>query len=142
MAYAYAIPAEYQPVNSPGYSIDYNTSGNNTSTGMTIVLLQTIAGALLYFAAPVAVFSIAQSAFTITMNGADTEKLGQGKKHLTWAIIGLVTIIFSFSIVKILLTTVVGIGNYASELTTEEEQQAATEAQAKDKKATDALFSN
>jgi hypothetical protein len=116
-AYSYAIPKDYQPVNSPGYGVDYSASGKYASTGMTIVVLQTIAGALLYFAAPIAVFSIAQSAFTITMSGADTEKLGQGKKHLTWAIIGLVTIIFSFSIVKIMLTTVTGIGNYASEIT-------------------------
>jgi len=116
--YAYAISPEYKPINAPGYGVDYNAESSALMTrSLTNAILQTIAGALLYFAAPVAVFSIAQSAFTITMSGADTEKLGQGKKHLTWAIIGLVTIIFSFSVVKILISSIVGMGNYAADLT-------------------------
>lgn len=112
--YGYAIPNNYKPNNAPGYNIDFAKSTSDASTGMTIIVLQTIAGALLYFAAPIAVFTIAQSAFTITMSGADTEKLEQGKKHLTWAIIGLITVILSFSIVKIIIGFTVNVGNYAA----------------------------
>lgn len=123
--YGYAIENKYKPINAPGYQIDYEGSTSDTATGMTIVILRTLAGALLYFAAPIAVFSIAQSAFTMAMSGADTEKLEQSKKHLTWAILGLLTIILSFSIVKAIISSAVGIGNYAA--TEVQKQQPETE---------------
>ena len=109
--YGYSIPAEYRPVNAPMAGLDYTQP---TAT-VTNTILQIIAGTLLYFAAPIAVFTIAQAAFNISMNGADTEKVEAGKKHLTWAIVGLVTIIFSYSIVRIIINSIVGMGNYSTE---------------------------
>lgn len=111
LAHGYAIPSEYKPVNAPLGSLNY---AGGDSADLTNTVLQIIAGTLLYFAAPIAVFSIAQAAFTLTIGGADTEKLEQGKKHLTWAIVGLIAIVFSFSIVKIAITFMVQTGNYAA----------------------------
>jgi len=115
----YAIPNEYKPVNTPFSDMKFSgeTDAEKKSTkpeNTTNTVLQIIAGTLLYFAAPIAVFSIAQAAFMITMNGGDTEKLESGKKHLTWAIIGLVVIIFSYSIVKIIIGFVINVGNYSA----------------------------
>ncbi|MFA6917365.1 MAG: hypothetical protein WC285_00810 [Candidatus Gracilibacteria bacterium] len=110
-AYGYSIPADFRPINAPMAKLNY---GEPTET-VTNTILQIIAGTLLYFAAPIAVFSIAQSAFMMAMSGADTEKVEQGKKHLTWAIIGLVTIIFSYSIVRVIIGFVVDVGNYSTD---------------------------
>lgn len=114
IVHGYSIPNEYRPINAPLGDLAAGDESNSDPDVLTNTLLQVIAGTLLYFAAPIAVFSIAQSAFTITAGGADTEKLEQGKKHLTWAILGLIAIIFAYSIVKIAITFVVDVGNYAS----------------------------
>jgi len=116
MAHGYNVPDKYRPVNAPLGSLvsDQNMQKNDAKT-LTNTLLQIIAGTLLYFAAPIAVFTIVQAAFAITSSGADTEKLEQGKKHLTWAIIGLIAVIFSYSIVRIMIKFVVDVGNYSAD---------------------------
>ncbi|MFA7685392.1 MAG: pilin [Candidatus Gracilibacteria bacterium] len=115
MAHGYGVPDKYRPINAPlGSLVSEDKIKTDDAKTLTNNLLQIIAGTLLYFAAPIGVIMIVMAAFTITYSGADTEKLEQGKKHLTWAIIGLVTVIFSFSVVKIIITFVVDTGNYAT----------------------------
>jgi len=109
-AQAYQIPDEYRPENL-GYGedkIDYgtDTAFQTKGSAAAIIILQTIAGALLYFAAPLAVILIGFAAFNMVMGGADSEKIEQSKKHLTWLVIGLFVIILSYSIVRIVITFV------------------------------------
>lgn len=99
-AEAYTIPDEYRPQNV-GFGKEYFE--NTESATAAVIVLQTIAGALLYFAAPLAVILIGFSAFNMVMGGADSEKLEQSKKHLTWTVIGLLVIILSYTIVKMVI---------------------------------------
>lgn len=110
VAQAYQIPDEYRPENLffGEKELDYNKDlpGQTQGSTATVIILQTIAGALLYFAAPLGVILIGFSAFNMVMGGADSEKLEQAKKHLTWTIIGLFVIILSYSLVRIVITFV------------------------------------
>ncbi|OGJ42778.1 hypothetical protein A3B60_02210 [Candidatus Peregrinibacteria bacterium RIFCSPLOWO2_01_FULL_39_12] len=100
-ASAYQIDPSYRPQNAP-FSLKEEITQQGAQSA-TIIILQTIAGALLYFAAPIAVIVIAMGGFNIVIYGAEQEKLEQGKKQLTWAIIGLFCVILSYSIVRIIL---------------------------------------
>lgn len=93
VAEAYQINPDYAP-NTP------YVQGAGGAEINTIVVLQLIAGALLYFAAPLGVIFITMTAWTLITEGSDTEKYEQAKKHLTWTIIGLLLIILSYSLVK------------------------------------------
>ena len=101
VAHAYNIDSDLRPVNQPLGSI-----GTQGAENGTIILLQIIAGGLLYFAAPVATIAVAFAAFDMVMGGAESEKLEQSKKFLTWAVIGLILIIMSYSLTKIIITII------------------------------------
>ena len=103
VAEAYRIPEDLKPINSP---FELNTYGEGDGSEATVILLQIIAGALLYFAAPVAIIMIVQAGFSMVSGGADSEKITQAKKHLTWTLIGLGLIILSYSIVRIVLNLI------------------------------------
>ncbi len=97
----YQIPKEFMPENTP---MDFDFVGDNDREAGTYVLLavlQIIAGALLYFAAPLAVVSIALIGFDLAMNSGNPEKVETQKKRLTWVILGLLTIILSYGLVRI-----------------------------------------
>lgn len=104
-AEAYQINPSYRPQNAP-FSLEEELSGKGGTQGAqgaTIIILQIIAGALLYFAAPIAVIVIIMSGFNMAVYGAEQEKLEQAKKQLTWAVIGLFCVILSYSIARIIL---------------------------------------
>lgn len=101
---AYQIDPSYRPQNAP-FSLKEEITQQGAQSA-TIIILQVIAGALLYFAAPIAVIVIIMGGFNMAVYGAEQEKLEQGKKQLTWAILGLLCVILSYSIVRIILTFV------------------------------------
>jgi hypothetical protein len=103
---AYSIPDSLRPDNMP-LDIKLNYEGNGTEYLITI--LQIIAGSLLYLAAPVAVIMIAMSGFNMVAYSGSEEKAAEAKKFLTWAVMGLVLIIFSYSLIKIIITFVPGV---------------------------------
>ncbi len=108
----YELPDSLKPDN---VTLDMNFSatenGADAGTSALIKILQIIAGALLYFAGPLAVVSIGLIAFGMASGSGSTEKVEAQKKSLTWAILGLVTIILSYSIIKILITFGFGLFN-------------------------------
>ncbi|NIA02222.1 MAG: hypothetical protein GWP15_02460 [Nitrospirae bacterium] len=118
VAQAYQIPDEYRPENLffGENELDYNKDlpGQTQGSTATVIILQTIAGALLYLATPLAVILIGFAAFDMVMGGADSEQLEQSKKHLTWTIIGLLLIILSYSLVRIVMTFVSGAADVAN----------------------------
>ena len=115
---AYQIEQNFKPDNQP-FGLDYNENSGGNALGegasdegapgsfATILILQIMAGTLLYFAAPVAVIMLAAAGWQMTTGGAETEKLEQAKKNITWTIVGLLAIIFSYSIVKFAITFVI-----------------------------------
>lgn len=106
---AYSIPNEFRPENEP-FSLDYGEGPIQGSTA-TIKILQIIAGALLYFAVPIAVIIISIAGFQMVTGGAESEKLEESKKTLTWAIIGLILIILSYSAVKFVISFIFNSAN-------------------------------
>ncbi len=107
-----AIPTDYMPDNTP-INVDFIQEATRTDGASpemaTISILQVLAGGLLYFAGPVAVILIVINAFNMAIGGADSEKLEQAKKGLTWTLIGLLLIILSYSIVKTVIKTTVDV---------------------------------
>ncbi|MCX6735234.1 MAG: hypothetical protein NTZ25_05005 [Candidatus Peregrinibacteria bacterium] len=111
-AQAYQIDPSYRPSNEP-FALD-KTIKDQGASGATIVVLQIIAGALLYFAAPIGIIMIAWSGGSMVIFGAEQEKLDAAKKHLIWSIVGLVVIILSYSLVKVIITAIVGAASIAT----------------------------
>ncbi len=107
VAHAAGIDPSFKPENQPGIGAGGDVGSGTETISATIFILQVLTGALLYFAAPVAVIVISLNGFQIITGGADTEKLEQGKKNLTWSIAGLLLIILSYSIVKILIGIII-----------------------------------
>jgi len=112
---AYQLEEKYKPANAPSFLKAEDK--NKPADQITVIVLQTIAGAMLYFAAPVAVILIVMAAFTITSAAGETEKIDQGKKHLTWAIIGLLIVILSYSIARYAISMIIKAGENVSETT-------------------------
>lgn len=102
--HAYQIDPSYRPSNEP-FALNKEIKEGGAS-GATNIVLQLIAGALLYFAVPIGVIAIVFSGSSMVMNGAEQEKLDAAKKHLTWSVIGLITIILSYSIVRIIINAI------------------------------------
>lgn len=102
---AYTVPIELRPDNMP-LNLDFGNGATGTSN-LTLVL-QLISGALLYLAAPLAVAMIAMAGFNMVAYSGVEEKAAQAKKFLTWAIMGLLLVIFSYSVIKILITFIPG----------------------------------
>lgn len=98
MAHAAPIDPTFRPENAP-FDIGTEVQEKGAASG-TILILNILAGGLLYFAAPIAIFMIVLGGIDFVLGGAETEKVEQGKKNMTWAIIGLILIILSYAIVK------------------------------------------
>lgn len=110
--HAYQIDPSYRPSNEP-FALDKEIKAQGAS-GATIIVLQIISGALLYFAAPIGIIMIVWAGGSMVVFGAEQEKLDAAKKHLTWSIIGLVVIILSYSLVKIIITAIVKAASLAT----------------------------
>lgn len=106
-AFAYQINNDFRPVNLP-FGFDYESDTPETNT---IIILQILAGGLLYFAAPLAIILIGIAATTMIVGGAETDKVDQAKKNLTWTVIGLLIIILSYSIVRAVISFVIQAGD-------------------------------
>jgi len=83
----------------PGYAATIPASvGGNQATPISIIL-QLIAGSLIYAAGPAAVLMIAIGGFRYVVSHGDTTQMEGAKKTIMWAIIGLLVIIVSYAIV-------------------------------------------
>ncbi|MFA5820614.1 MAG: pilin [Candidatus Gracilibacteria bacterium] len=109
---AYAIPNAYAPENTPfaPKELDFNSGINKAPSFYLNLILQIIAGGLLYVVAPFTVIMIALAAFNMVMGGDDPEKVGNAKKALMWAVLGLILVILSYSLVKNIISIAIGAG--------------------------------
>lgn len=101
LASAYQVDQSFKPDNEP-FALETEIKERGAS-GAAIVVLQLIAGALLWFATPIGVIMIVWSGSNMVINGTEQEKLEGAKKHLKWSIIGLVAIILSYAAVRIII---------------------------------------
>lgn len=96
-----------KPDNSPGVIIDeasLKKSGGEAAYANYI--LQMLAGALISIAAPVAIVIIAVSGLIAVVSHGDQGLIDKAKKTLVWAVIGLVVIIFSWVIIRSVVSLV------------------------------------
>ena len=121
---AYQIPKEFKPSNAPfDLTFIHKEAGGEAGTTALLIILQIIAGALLYFAGPLAVLAIGLVAFDWAMYSGSAEKVETAKKRLTWAILGLILIVLSYTLVKLLTTLLPPIFVDTSEVPATEQSQ-------------------
>ena len=122
--FGYSIPEQYRPDNTP-FALNFEKNDTSTPESPLILILQIISGTLLYIAAPLAIISIVMAAFTIVSSAGVAEKMETGKKHLKWAILGLFLIIFSYAIVKTIISIAFESFNQTEQTTAQTEQTTA-----------------
>lgn len=83
-----------------------NKTGTEAAVSGTNRVLQFMANGLLYVAAPLAILFIAHAGQNYGFAFGDQTKLEAAKKQLTYAILGLVAIIFSYIIVRLIIGAV------------------------------------
>lgn len=90
-----------KPSNSPGVVFSEDELGKPGIDGaFGSYILQMLAGGLITLAAPVAIIIIAASGLMAVISRGNQATMDKAKKTLTWAIIGLVVIIFSWVITR------------------------------------------
>jgi len=109
--FAYTMDSSFKPINEPFGLETENIKTGEDSASFTILVLQIFSGALLYFAAPIAVIMIIVAGMTMIFSAETPDAVGKSKKALVWTIFGLLLIILSYSIVKIIIQAVIDVGN-------------------------------
>jgi len=72
----------------------------SSASGYLAFIFQFLSGILLYFAAPIAILMIAIAGLMWVTARGDDGAMEKAKNTLTWAIIGMIVITFSFVIVR------------------------------------------
>lgn len=95
--------AAYIPVNSTGQN------PQNAAANVANIILQLIAGSLIYAAGPLAVLMLVIGGFRYVISHGDQTQMEAAKKNITWAIVGLLVILVSWiivdNVIKIITTT-------------------------------------
>lgn len=82
----------------PQYAPSIESKSGDRTAPVSIVL-QLIAGSLIYVAGPLAVLMIAIGGLRYVTSRGDQNAMEEAKKTIMWAVIGLIVIILSFAIV-------------------------------------------
>jgi hypothetical protein len=101
----------FKPAYAAGVGLDKNllpvgapTVAVGTPESMAVSLTQRIINVLFSIAGVVAIFFIVQNGFFLAMSGGSEEVVTQHKKGIMWAIIGLILVILSYSIVRFVIS--------------------------------------
>ncbi len=99
---AVTISNKYKPDN-----LSQNTQFNEYNEGTVNAYLQMFAGKLIQLAGPLAVLMIIVAGlWMVTSRGDSSGQIEEGKKKLTYAIIGLLVILVSYVIVQTVITII------------------------------------
>ncbi len=92
----------------PEYAVNINAPGTGQSYAANSgnIILQLIAGSLIYAAGPVAVLMLAIGGFRYVISHGDQTQMEAAKKNITMAIIGLLVILVSWLIVSNVINVV------------------------------------
>lgn len=101
-----------KPENSPGVVVNPETLEKaGAETAFANYMLQVLAGGLITVAAPVAIIIIAIAGLIAVVSHGDQKLIDRAKKTLTWAVIGLIVIIFAWVIVRTTIEVVLSVNN-------------------------------
>jgi len=95
---------QMDPTLHPDYAPAVTIAGG-TSADYGNYFLQLIAGGLLYLAAPITVLTIAVAGLRYVTSHGNQEAIDKAKKTLEFAIIGLIVIMLSYTIVRVAINT-------------------------------------
>lgn len=109
---------EINPDLHPQYAPEISSPNVKNAADYGNFLLQLVAGGLLYLAGPTAILFIALAGLRYVTAHGDQNQLEGAKKTLTWAIIGLVVVIFAFAVVRIIISTTLNINTQQQTTTT------------------------
>ncbi|MBI2463992.1 hypothetical protein HYV57_03485 [Candidatus Peregrinibacteria bacterium] len=94
-AAGYKIPPDLTPNNVP-FIEDYIPDKINN-------FLYALIGGLMVISVSLAIFFIFQGGFSYIISRGSDDATGKAKKGITWAILGLLLIIFAYQVVKVVL---------------------------------------
>lgn len=101
------LDTNLKPDNSPGVIIDpASLTKSGGEAAYANYILQMLAGALISIAAPVAIIIIAVAGLIAVVSHGDQGLIDKAKKTLVWAVIGLIVIIFSWVIIRTVVSLV------------------------------------
>jgi lysylphosphatidylglycerol synthetase-like protein (DUF2156 family) len=113
-----------KPDHSPGVIIGQDTLNTaGAETAFANYTLQVLAGGLISVAAPVAIIIIAIAGLIAVVSHGDQKLIDRAKKTLTWAIIGLLLIIFSWIIVRATISLIIDANSDAPAATSTSETE-------------------
>lgn len=108
---AVTIPSNYHPAGLPTISGDSAEAeeliglvDENQAETARLKLTQRIVNFIMGLAGIVAVYFIMNSAFNLIIAGGSEDKITQHKKGLMWAVLGLIFIIFAYTIIRFIIT--------------------------------------
>lgn len=101
-AHALVIDDSFRPINLGG-SVDPANNIQDLPERQTVFVLELISGGLIRVAAPVAILLITIAGIRMIISSTDSEQVSAAKKGLMWSIIGLLVIILSYSIVRLVI---------------------------------------
>ncbi len=105
---------QIDPQLKPEYAASITPQGGNRASGFNIIL-QLIAGGLIYAAGPIAVLMLAVGGIRYIVAHGEPGQIDEAKKMITYALIGLGVIIVSFAIVTNVIKVISTIGITGSE---------------------------
>lgn len=104
-----SIPGNLRPRGLPTIDISEPDSGNNAAiyseSKVRGLLIMQFTSVLLSAAGVVSILFIVWNGYSMILAAGKEEKLTEAKKGLTWAIIGLILVILSYSIIRFIIAT-------------------------------------
>lgn len=103
---AIGIPENLQPKNVPLKGLNKTVTeqvainGQDGAVTGANIILQYIANILLYFAAPLAVLFLSRAGVDYAFAMGEDSKLEGAKRELTWSLLGLLLVMFSYVLVR------------------------------------------
>jgi|GEM_PF-1568636 len=97
-----------RPPNATNFALDTSRPESRAAVGN--IVLQIVAGSLIYAAGPFAVLMIAVGGLRYVISHGDQTQMDGAKKTITWAIIGLIVIIVSYAVVNNIINIISSTG--------------------------------
>jgi len=113
----FAQGVELNPELRPEYAATIPGAADTGRATAANVILQLIAGSLIYIAGPLAVLMIVVGGVRFIISRGDQTQMEEAKKNITWAIIGLLVIAVSYIIVTNVITLIAEQGTVGSDET-------------------------
>ncbi len=105
-----SLPTDLHPDYAPEINVNAKNEDQPIEAVYANAVLQFIAGGLLYLAGPVAILVIAIAGLRYVTAHGNQNLMDGAKKTLTYAVVGLIVIIFSFAIIRAIISAITSAG--------------------------------